>query len=88
MKVFAIGATRNIGYGATLRLLKGGHNVTFLARNPAVFDEDINMKTFVSSKQAKIVKGDALNAEDIKNAWNEAESDGASVDLVLFSVGK
>jgi len=60
MKVFAVGASRNIGYYAATALLKEGHSVTFLLRNPTIFDNDETIKPFVQSNQAKLVKGDAL----------------------------
>jgi NAD(P)-dependent dehydrogenase (short-subunit alcohol dehydrogenase family) len=87
MKFFALGASRNIGYGAALRLMKAGHSFTFLLRNPSVFDGDANMTPYIASKQAQIVKGDALSLEDIQNAWKEAEADGVPIDYVIYSVG-
>jgi len=86
MKIFAIGASKNIAYFATLRLLQQGHHVVFLLRNPSVFDANADMKPFLDSASARRIKGDALNKDDLTNAWTQALSDGP-VDVVLFTVG-
>ncbi|KAG9044614.1 hypothetical protein FS837_007839 [Tulasnella sp. UAMH 9824] len=67
MKVFAVGASRNIGYYS--------------------FDNDTEIQPFVASGHVKLIKGDAMVEEDVRNAWTEANADGAPVDLVLFTVG-
>lgn len=94
MKVLAIGASRNIGYLSSLRLLKQGAVVTFVVRNAGVFDADENIRPYVRSRHARIVKGDALNEEDIRKAWTTANDPAADVagaaegiDLVLFTIG-
>ncbi|KAG8947124.1 hypothetical protein FRC04_010975 [Tulasnella sp. 424] len=87
MKVLAIGASRNIGYFATLNLLKAGNTVVFQLRNVSAFDDDAEMQPFVKSGQAKLVKGDALVQEDARTAWTEANADGVPVDVVLLTVG-
>lgn len=87
MKVFAVGSSRNIGYYTATGLLKQGHTVIFLVRNPTVFDDDEEVKSYIYSGKAMVVKGDALVPEQVQSAWQEANSEGA-VDLVVFSVGK
>ncbi|KAG9031166.1 hypothetical protein FS837_003090, partial [Tulasnella sp. UAMH 9824] len=64
MKVLAIGASRNIGYFAALNLLRAGNTIIFQLRNISAFDEDAEMRPFVKSGQAKLVKGDALVEDD------------------------
>ena len=64
----------------------GGSTVTFLLRNPAVFNGDEAIQTYVKSGQARLVKGDALVHEDIKRLWAEASSE-RPVDLLLFTLG-
>ncbi|KAJ3937581.1 MAG: hypothetical protein NXY57DRAFT_365338 [Lentinula lateritia] len=86
MNVFAIGASRNIGYYSSLRLLDAGCNITFLLRSPSVFDTDESIQSYVRSGKAHLVKGDALVQSDVQHAWDEALTHGA-VDLVLFTVG-
>ncbi|KZT69900.1 hypothetical protein DAEQUDRAFT_726223 [Daedalea quercina L-15889] len=88
MNVYAIGASRNIGYHSACRLLAKGATVTFLLRSPSTFDNDEKIQPYVRAGTARLVKGDALKPEDVKRGWEEAQStkDG-TVDLVLFSVG-
>ncbi|KAI0050849.1 hypothetical protein FA95DRAFT_1676363 [Auriscalpium vulgare] len=74
MKVFAVGASRNIGYYASLRLLKQQATVTFLLRNPGAFDSDPKIQEYVQKGTARLVKGDALNKEE-------------GVDVLLFTLG-
>lgn len=89
MKVFAIGASRNVGYYTALGLLKASenNNVVFFLRNLSVFDEDADIQPFIKSGHAKLVKGDALNEDDLKNAFAQATSDGIPIDVVIFSLG-
>ncbi|OBZ69119.1 hypothetical protein A0H81_10877 [Grifola frondosa] len=88
MKAFVLGGSRNIGYYAAIRLLNQGATVTFLLRYPSVFDQDATIQKFVKDGKARLVKGDALNAEDVARGWEEArKGDDNSVDLVLFTVG-
>ncbi|KAI0077667.1 hypothetical protein K474DRAFT_1661445 [Panus rudis PR-1116 ss-1] len=86
MNVYALGASRNIGYDAALRLLAKGAHVTFLLRSPSVFDSDAAIQRFVTSGHVQIVQGDALNSEDVAKGWESAVQ-GGPVDLVLFTVG-
>lgn len=87
LNIFAIGASRNIGYLSSLQFLKLGHHVTFLLRNPSVFDNDAGIKPFIDSGAAVLATGDALVEDDLKRAWSTATSAGP-VDLVLFTIGK
>ncbi|KAI0347576.1 hypothetical protein BDW22DRAFT_670 [Trametopsis cervina] len=89
MNVYALGASKNIGYYATLRLLAKGATVTFLLRSPNVFKDDASMQPFITSGHARIVQGDALKAEDVAKGWQAALSDPQMprVDLVLFTIG-
>ncbi|CAL1705839.1 unnamed protein product [Somion occarium] len=87
--VYALGASRNIGYLASLRLLAKGAHITFLLRNPTAFESDPAIQPYLSSSshgQAHIVKGDALNINDVKRGWEVAGENG-DVDLILFTVG-
>jgi hypothetical protein len=103
MKIFSVGASRNIGYYAALRLLgmhrpselshmpwlisqtDSGHTVTFLLRSPSCFDHDEAIQRHVQAGTAKLVKGDALNLDDVRNAWNIAG--GSEVDMLLYTLG-
>lgn len=103
--ILALGASKNIGYFAAIRLLgepascvllpnfnscflaDAGATVTFLLRNPAVFDEDEAIKKAVAAGKAFLVKGDGLNQDDVARAWAEATSHG-HVDTLLFTVGQ
>ncbi|VDB82674.1 unnamed protein product [Peniophora sp. CBMAI 1063] len=90
MKVYSIGGSRNIGYYASLRLLDA--TVTFLLRSPAVFDDDATMQTYIHNGSVRIVKGDALDKEDVQRGWQEAakpshDGDLAGVDTLLFTLG-
>lgn len=109
LNILSIGASRNIGYYASLKLLRtsppsrtpfhlissqslteNGATVTFLLRNPSIFDTDTSIQPFISSGKAHIVKGDALVKEDVAKAWNEAISRDESagrVDYLLFTLG-
>nr|GAT59774.1 predicted protein [Mycena chlorophos] len=99
MDVLAIGASRNIGYLTSLRLLgpcslhllaqlltpspEKGAVVTFMLRSPSIFDEDEKMQHYIRSGRARLVQGDALKEEDVRRAWEAA----GTVDTVLFTVG-
>lgn len=89
MNVFALGASKNIGYFAAIRLLNKGATVTFLLRNTSVFDADETIQPFVRSGKARLVKGDALSIEDVARGWSEAQaaSEAQHVDILMFSVG-
>lgn len=85
MHILAIGASRNIGYFACKTLLGQGHSVTFLLRNPSVFDDDSEIKSFVQAGKAKLVKGDATVRSDVKNIIDSATLVG--LDVILSTVG-
>ncbi|KZV70509.1 hypothetical protein PENSPDRAFT_752562 [Peniophora sp. CONT] len=92
MKVYCIGGSRNIGYSTSLRLLAKGATVTFLMRSPSAFDADATMQKYIRNGTARLVKGDALNKEDVQSGWQEAgkpthEGDTSDVDALLFTVG-
>ncbi|KAK7053461.1 hypothetical protein VNI00_004087 [Paramarasmius palmivorus] len=86
MNVFAIGASRNIGYFSSIRLLDAGCSVTFLLRNTSVFDEDQVIKKYIASGKAHLIQGDALVQSDVAKGWQEAAKHG-NIDLLLFTVG-
>ncbi|KAJ3777489.1 hypothetical protein FB446DRAFT_699900 [Lentinula raphanica] len=86
MNVLAIGASKNIGYYACLRLLASGCNVTFMLRSTSVCNSDESIQGYVQSGKAHLIKGDALIEDDVKHARDEALTYGA-LDLVLFTVG-
>lgn len=111
MNVYAIGASRNIGYYASTRLLgellvlppnpilcclldtlyyvDRGATITFLLRSPSAFDGDEVIQKYVKSGKVRLVKGDALNAQDVSRGWETAREAGEGrVDVVLFTVGK
>ncbi|KAJ7053853.1 hypothetical protein C8F01DRAFT_503159 [Mycena amicta] len=83
MNVLAIGASRNIGYLTSVRLLEKGATVTFLLRSSSVFDNDTTIQTFVKSGKARLVQGDAMKEEDTRRAWEAA----GVVDTIVFTVG-
>ncbi|KAF9447902.1 hypothetical protein P691DRAFT_801664 [Macrolepiota fuliginosa MF-IS2] len=88
LTILSIGASRNIGYYASLKFLQGGATVTFLLRNPSVFDNDTSIQPYVSSGHARLIKGDALVKDDVARAWAEAGRDRPQgVDYLLFTVG-
>lgn len=64
-----------------------GSTVTFLLRNPNVFDNDASIKQYIDSGKVRIAKGDALKEEDIKKAWDVAAEGDGPLDVVLFTVG-
>jgi NAD(P)-dependent dehydrogenase (short-subunit alcohol dehydrogenase family) len=64
-----------------------GATVVFLLRNPKVFEDDATIKPHLDSGKAIPVKGDALNADDVANAWKKAAEVTGRVDFVIFSVG-
>ena len=63
--------------------------MTFLLRNTSVFEKDEQMQSFIKSGKAQLVQGDALNIDDVQQAWQKASlnSEDNSLDLVLFTVG-
>jgi hypothetical protein len=64
-----------------------GARVTYLLRNPSVFDNDADLQPFLSSGKARIVKGDALVKNDVIRTWSEATKDSKLVDYLLFTPG-
>lgn len=73
MKVVVFGATGKAGRTVALNLLAAGHEVTAFARDPAKFSAH-------TYEGLKIVRGDALNPEDVKAAV-------AGQDAVVVSLG-
>lgn len=66
-----------------------GTTITFLLRSTSVFDNDDQMQPFVRGGKAQLVRGDALNREDVSKAWQAAvEAGDGKVDLVLFTIGR
>ncbi|KAF5323978.1 hypothetical protein D9611_008244 [Ephemerocybe angulata] len=86
LNVFAVGASRNIGYYSAIRLLAKGATVTFLLRSPSVFDADSLIQEHIKSGKVRLVKGDALNASNVDAAWAEASKDGP-VDVLIYTLG-
>jgi len=84
--IIVIGGSRHIGYHSALRFLDAGAAATFLLRSPATFDNDEAIQKHIKSGKARLIKGDALVVEDVRNLWAEASKE-APVDLVLFTVG-
>lgn len=57
-----------------------------MLRSTAVFDSDEAIQKYVKTGHVRLVKGDALVIEDVRNAWAEASKD-KPVDLLLFTIG-
>ena len=90
LNVLSVGGSRHIGYHASLRLLStsfeslkfsrthdstgNGATVTFLMRSPSAFDSDEEVQKYVKQGTAKLVKGDALVAEDFQMIADEMPS--------------
>ncbi|KAI0050853.1 hypothetical protein FA95DRAFT_1535528 [Auriscalpium vulgare] len=69
-----------------------GATVTFLLRNPGAFDSDPKIQEYVQKGTARLVKGDALNKNEVRQGWvtagqPEADSTTEGVDVVLFTIG-
>jgi hypothetical protein len=67
-----------------------GHIVTYLLRNPNVFDADEEVQQYVKTRQARLLKGDSLNEDDVRRAWEEAGKGRLQegyVDYVISTVG-
>ena len=96
MKVLALGASRNIEYHASLRLLERGDTVTFLLRSTEAFEKDPVMAPHIGSGKARLVQGDAMKEEGVKRAWASAclatsgssPSDEGQVDLLLVTISE
>jgi hypothetical protein len=102
MKIFAVGAGKNVGHHTSMRksisapikhnvepfldFLSAGHSVVFFLRSPGVFDQDITIQPYIQSGHASILKGDVLDADSVATAW-KAANEGAMIDLVLYTVG-
>jgi len=87
MRVFALGASRNIGYHAALLMLARGDTVTYLLRNTKTLEDDEAVRPYIQSGLAVLVKGDATSQSDVQNAWDIASKDGP-VDFVVFTIGQ
>lgn len=72
MNVTIYGASKGIGYEVLTRALKNGFNVTALLRSPE--------KLTIQHKRLKIVKGDFLDFDAVKEAAKEA-------DAIVVTVG-
>lgn len=71
-----------------MRLLAQGASVTFLLRSPSSLEADPAIKPYIHSGKARLIQGDALNAEDVAKGWEEALCLGDGViDLALFTIG-
>jgi len=86
LNVLVIGGSRHIGYYSALRFLDAGSTVTFLLRSPTTFDDDQSIQKYVKSEKARLIKGDGLVLEDIRNVWAEASSH-RPVDVLIFTLG-
>lgn len=84
--IYALGASRNIGYYASLKLLAKGATIVYLLRNVATLENDPAFKPYIESGKAKFHKGDATNYDDVLAGWKLATSEGP-VDLILYTVG-
>lgn len=87
LNVLSIGGSRNIGFYSSLKLLHVGATVTFLLRDPSIFDNNDTISPFLASGQARVIKGDALVKDDVARAWSEAARDRGQVDFLLFTLG-
>ena len=87
MRVLLLGASRNIGYFVTQRLVARGHTCTLLLRRPEAIESDLAMSGHISEGKIKTVRGDAFIEADVQRAWDTAKSDG-DVDMVFISIGK
>lgn len=72
MKLLIIGASRGIGFDVLQQALEAGHEVTALLRNPDSFS--------VSHEKLKVMKGDILDKDSIKEAIN-------GQDVVCLTIG-
>ncbi|KAF9535586.1 hypothetical protein CPB83DRAFT_888278 [Crepidotus variabilis] len=86
LNILTFGASRNIGYFTSLRLLDAGATVNYLLRSTVVFDNDETIQKYIKAGKVRLIKGDALVIDDVRRAWEEASKD-APVDYLLFSVG-
>ncbi|MBK1721183.1 3-beta hydroxysteroid dehydrogenase [Thiocystis violacea] len=84
MKVVVFGATGKAGRTVALNLLAAGHEVTAFARDPAKF----SAHTYTG---LAIIKGDALNADDVASAVTGQDavivSLGDSLDPIVLKLG-
>ena len=67
---------------------ENGATVTFLLRNPKCFDADEFMKPYIATGKARLVPGNALKEDDVREAWKVATEQGAKVDTVLYTLGE
>jgi len=86
LNILVIGGSRHIGYYSALRFLDAGSTVTFLLRSPTTFDDDQSIQNYVKSGKARLIKGDGLVLDDVRNVWAAASSD-RPVDVLIFTVG-
>ncbi|RPI79507.1 MAG: SDR family oxidoreductase [Desulfobacteraceae bacterium] len=65
MKILIIGASRGIGFSLFNQALSAAHEVTAMARDPS--------RLGVLNKQARVLKGDILDMNDLKEAVHGQE---------------
>ncbi|CBQ74036.1 conserved hypothetical protein [Sporisorium reilianum SRZ2] len=90
-----LGGTQGCGLETLLLLLNSDqmYTTTVLARNPVAFKQTLAERgaALASSStlttKLRIVKGDALEPQDISNAFTKAQQFGGDVDAVLYGVG-
>lgn len=46
------------------------------------------MKPYIATGKARLVQGDALKQDEVRNAWKVAAYQGAKIDAVLFTMGE
>ena len=61
--------------------------MTFLLRNPSVFDTDAEIQKYIKEGKVKCVKGDATIRADVQSVLDAAWAAG-QLDVVLFTVGE
>ncbi|KAG9127094.1 hypothetical protein FRC07_000697 [Ceratobasidium sp. 392] len=86
MHVLLLGASRNVGYSVTQRLLVHNHTCTLLLRRPEAVEADSTIGSYISDGKLKVVRGDGLIEADVQQAWTTAKGD-QEVDAVFFGIG-
>ncbi|QRV95038.1 NAD(P)H-binding family protein [Ceratobasidium sp. AG-Ba] len=86
MRVFLLGASRNVGYSVTRRLLANRHTCTLLLRRTEAIESDAALSLYIADGRLKLARGDGVNEADVQQAWNMAKEDG-EVDAVYFGIG-
>ena len=84
---FITGGSEGIGYACAVTLVKHGHQVCIVSRDPIKLEDARNRLSSGNASDILAVSADVTNKEDIKNAVAKANNHFGSIDVLINSAG-